>query len=195
MNKKCTRLIVFSTLVVSQTFAGAAASRAQSLIATNEKRPAPNTEAAITATSAVSKYSDPQTGTTVAEAVAYALEHNGELQAARKEIEAANALVKQAALRANPMLEASVAKTISGTDNNVMSQGSLPMELGGRRATRIKVAERELEMRRQDVVNRERLLSAEVRAKFGEAIAAILKLGLAQDLIDSSRSGYNLVAA
>ncbi|HJZ82838.1 MAG TPA: TolC family protein [Pyrinomonadaceae bacterium] len=195
MNKKCTRLIVFSTLVVSQTFAGAAASRAQSLIATNEKRPAPNTEAAITATSAVSKYSDPQTGTTVAEAVAYALEHNGELQAARKEIEAANALVKQAALRANPMLEASVAKTISGTDNNVMIQGSLPMELGGRRATRIKVAERELEMRRQDVVNRERLLSAEVRAKFGEAIAAILKLGLAQDLIDSSRSGYNLVAA
>jgi len=132
---------------------------------------------------------------TVDQVVAYSLEHNGELLAARKEIEAASGLVKQAALRANPTVEANVAKTISGRDNSAMVQATLPMELGGRRPARIKVAEGELEMRRQDVANRERLLAAEVRAKFGEAIAAILKLGFDQDLIDTSQRGYNLVAA
>ena len=52
--------------------------------------------------SAVARYADPQAGLTVEQAVAYALEHNGELLAARKEIDVATALVKQAALRANP---------------------------------------------------------------------------------------------
>src|SRR5262245_9949303 len=82
------------------------------------------------------RYFDPQAGMTADQAVAYALAHNGELLAARKEIDAANALVKQAALRANPMLEIGGAKTILGTDNNVMVQGTLPLELGGRRAAR-----------------------------------------------------------
>lgn len=145
--------------------------------------------------SAVARYADPQTGLTVDQAVAYALEHNGELLAARKEIDAANALVKQATLRANPKVDASVSKTITETDNNVTLNGMLPLELGGRRPARIRVAERELEMRRQDVANRERMLAADVRAKFGEALAAILKLGFDEDLITTSQRGYNLVAA
>jgi cobalt-zinc-cadmium efflux system outer membrane protein len=145
--------------------------------------------------SPVARYSDPQAGMTVDQAVAYALEHNGELQAARKEIDAAAALVKQAGLRANPKVDASVAKTITGMDNTVTLQGMLPLELGGRRSARVKVAERELEMRREDLANRQRLLAAEVRAKFGEALAAILKLGFDQDLIDTSQRGYNLVVA
>jgi cobalt-zinc-cadmium efflux system outer membrane protein len=184
-----TALVVWQILVLT-------AARAQTLAANAEKRPAvTNSGPPITPASPVANYSDPQNGMTVDEAVAYALEHNGDLLAARKEIDAATAMVKQAALRANPTLEANVAKTVSGADNNVMIQGSLPLELGGRRSTRIKVADRELEMRRADVANRERLLAADVRAKFGEAISAILKLGLDQDLIDSSQRGYNLVAA
>jgi cobalt-zinc-cadmium efflux system outer membrane protein len=71
----------------------------------------------------------------------------------------------------------------------------LPLELGGRRPARIRVAERELDMRRQDVANRERILAADVRAKFGEALAAIFKLGFDEDLIATSQRGYNLVAA
>jgi cobalt-zinc-cadmium efflux system outer membrane protein len=71
----------------------------------------------------------------------------------------------------------------------------LPLELGGRRPARIRVAERELEMRRQDVVDRERVLAADVRAKFGDALAAILKLGFDEDVIATSQHGYNLVAA
>ncbi|HXM47169.1 MAG TPA: TolC family protein [Pyrinomonadaceae bacterium] len=145
--------------------------------------------------SATARYADLQAGLTVDQAVAYALEHNGELLAARKEIDAASALVKQAALRANPKVDVSVSKTITGTDNNITVSGMLPLELGGRRPARIRVAERELEMRRQDVANRERMLAADVRAKFGEALAAILKLGFDEDLIGTSQRGYNLVAA
>src|SRR6476661_1875116 len=63
------------------------------------------------------------------------------------------------------------------------------------RRARMRVAERELEMRRQDVANRERMLAADVRDKFGEALAAILKLGFDEDLIATSQRGYNLVTA
>ncbi|MGH9961762.1 MAG: hypothetical protein ACREBC_32310, partial [Pyrinomonadaceae bacterium] len=49
--------------------------------------------------SSLAKYFDPSNGLTVDDVVAYALAHNGELLAARKEIEAARALVKQAGLR------------------------------------------------------------------------------------------------
>jgi len=190
------RLTIAVMLMTIQLGAGADTGRAQSLVArTEDKLSNPVSIGAAAPFSPLTKYWDQQTGMTVEQAVAYALEHNGELLAARKEIEAASALVKQAALRANPTVETNVAKTMSGRDNTAMIQGTLPLELGGRRSTRIKVAERELEMRRQEVANRERLLAAEVRAKFGEAIAAILKLGFDQDLIDTSQRGYKLVAA
>jgi len=50
----------------------------------------------------------------------------------------------------------------------------LPLELGGRRAARIAVAQRELELREHELANRERLLAAEVRLKFGETLAQAL---------------------
>src|SRR5882762_2681376 len=50
-------------------------------------------------------------------------------------------------------------------------------------------------MRRQDVADRERIIAAAVRVKFGEAMAAVLKLGFDEDLIATSQHGYNLVAA
>lgn len=132
---------------------------------------------------------------TADEAVTYALEHNGELLAARKEIEAGRALVRQAALRANPSLEINGAKQANGPDYTTMVTGMLPLELGGRRTARITVAERELELREKMVADRERLLAAEVRAKFGAALAEILKLGFAEELLTTSQRGYRLVQA
>ncbi|MDX6528191.1 MAG: outer membrane protein heavy metal efflux system [Blastocatellia bacterium] len=188
--------IIAIVFAVAQILSGASAALAQSSSGDFEKRlVVMNASLSLPPHSSLTKYSDPQTGMTVDQAVAYALEHNGELLAAHKEIDAASALVKQSTLRANPKLDASVAKTIMGRDNNVTVNGMLPLELGGRRPARIKVAERELDMRRQDVANRERMLAADVRAKFGEALAAILKLGFDEDLIATSQRGYNLVAA
>jgi len=189
-------LIIASVLALAQTLSSVSAVLAQSSDADSKKRLSViNASLTLPPNSSVTKYFDPQTGLTVEQAVAFALEHNGELLAARKEIDAATGLLKQATLRANPKVDASVSKTIMGADNNITLNGMLPLELGGRRPARIRIAERELEMRRQDVSNRERMLAADVRTKFGEALAAILKLGFDEDLIATSQRSYNLVAA
>jgi outer membrane protein, heavy metal efflux system len=198
MNKqwRVRAFLIVSVLAIAQILSGASAVLAQLSEPDLETRLAViNTSLSLSSNSSLTKYFDPQTGITVDQAVTYALEHNGELLAAHKEIDAASGLVKQAALRANPKVDATVSKTVTGTDNNITVNGMLPLELGGRRPARIRVAERELEMRRQDVANRERMLAADVRAKFGEAVAAILKLGFDEDLIATSQRGYNLVAA
>jgi len=102
-------------------------------------------------------------------------------------------MVKQARLRSNPSLETSGQKQIGGTDNTLMVQGMLPLELGGRRGARIKVAEREVTVREKAVADRERILAADVRLKFGEAIAQTLKLKLFDDLIETAQQGYQLI--
>ncbi len=71
----------------------------------------------------------------------------------------------------------------------------LPLELGGRRSARILVAQRELEMKVRLLTDRERLVAAEVRAKFGEALGELLKLGFTEDLLLTTDEGYRLVAA
>ncbi|MDQ3750242.1 MAG: TolC family protein [Acidobacteriota bacterium] len=147
------------------------------------------------APSSLTKYLDAVQGKTADDLVAYALENNAELAAARKEIEAARALVKQARLRPNPSVEFSRQEQIGGKDNDTMIAGSLPLELGGRRRARINVAIAELTIREKEVANRERLLAAEVRAKFSEALAAALKLKLTEDLLETALNSFRLVQA
>src|SRR5439155_8231159 len=143
-----------------------------------------------------SRYLDQTNGMTANEAVAYALAHNGEVEAARKEIDAARAMVKQARLRANPKLDIEGARQIPpGKDDRVMASTMLPLELGGRRAARIAVAEREVELREREVANRERLLAAEVRIKFGEALVQALKLSFTDELVEANQQSFNLIAA
>lgn len=141
------------------------------------------------------RYVDPAAGMTVDEAVAYAFAHNNELDAVRSEVESARALVRQASSRPNPRVDISGSRQINGKDNSAMVTGTLPLELGGRRAARVTVAERELEMRELEVSDRERHLAADVRAKYGEALATILKLGFDEDLVSASQRGYKLVVA
>jgi cobalt-zinc-cadmium efflux system outer membrane protein len=143
----------------------------------------------------LSRYFDPNSGMTADEGVAYALSHNADLLAVRKEIEAARALVRQAALRANPMIDVERKEQINGSDNDTMLGGTLPLELGGRRSARILVAQRELEMKEWLLTDRERLLAAEVRAKFGQALGEMLKLAFTENLLTTTDRGYRLVAA
>lgn len=144
---------------------------------------------------ALSRYLDQTNGLTADDAVAYALAHNGELQAARKEIDAARAMVKQARLRANPKLDLDGTRQINGKDNTLMAGAMLPLELGGRRPARIAVAEREVEVREREVANRERILAAEIRLKFGEALAQALKLSFTDELVEANQQSFNLIAA
>jgi len=143
----------------------------------------------------LSRCFDPKGGMTADEAVAYALSHNADLLAVRKEIEAARALVRQAASRANPMIDVERKEQLNGSDNDTMIGGTLPLELGGRRSARILVAQRELEMKERMLTDRERLLAAEVKAKFGQALGEILKLAFTENLLTTTDRGYRLVAA
>jgi Cu(I)/Ag(I) efflux system membrane protein CusA/SilA len=146
--------------------------------------------------SEASRYLDQTNGLTADEAVTYALAHNGELEAARKEIDAAKAMVKQARLRANPKLDIEGTRQIPpGKDNTIMAGAMLPLEVGGRRPARIAVAEREVEVREREVANRERLLASEIRMKFGEALAQALKLSFTDELVDANQQSFNLIAA
>ena len=145
---------------------------------------------------AISRYLDQTTGMTADEAVAYALAHNVELEAMRKEVDAAKAMVKQARLRANPMLDVEGKRQAPpGRDNTVMAGVSLPLELNGRVPTRIAVAEREVEVREREFANRERMLAGDVRMKVGEALAQALKLSFTDELVDANQRSFNLIAA
>ena len=153
------------------------------------------TPAASPPTYTYTLYLDQVGGMTANEAVAYAIKNNAELEALRREVSAGEALIRQARLRPNPTVEVSGSKMINGPDNSIMIEGGLPLELGGRRGARIRIAERELEVRRLAVSERERQLAAEVRTKFGEALAAILKLKFVEDMHTAATENYSLVAA
>ncbi|MGH9946308.1 MAG: TolC family protein [Pyrinomonadaceae bacterium] len=141
------------------------------------------------------RYLDQIGGVTADEAVRIALEKNDELAAVRKEIDAARGLLRQAKLRPNPSVEFNRREQIGGPDNNTIIGGSLPLELGGRRNARVKVAEAELQMRENQVANSERLLAAEVRMKFGDALAQTLKLNVIDRLLESALEGFRLIQA
>lgn len=156
---------------------------------------APDSTTQPTQTS-VSRYIDQTNGMTADEAVAYALAHNAELEAARKEINAARAMVQQARLRANPMLDVEGKRQVPpGRDNTVMAGVTLPLELNGRVPTRVAVAEREVAVREREFANRERVLAGEVRMKFGEALAEALKLSFTDQLVEANQQSFNLIAA
>lgn len=137
-----------------------------------------------------------QTGGLAADAaVALALKDNGEIQALRNEVDAARALVKQARLRPNPKVAFNGSEQIGGMDNSQMAEVMLPLELGGRRAARVTVANRELSIRELALANQERLLASVVRVKFGESLAAIKRLEVAEKTLAAAILGYGLVSA
>ena len=83
----------------------------------------PQSPTALVKTELVTQYLDPKDGMTADAAVSYALAHNAELDAARKEIESARALVKQARLRANPRLDIEATRQFPpGKDNSIMAE-------------------------------------------------------------------------
>lgn len=141
------------------------------------------------------RFLDYAVGMTAEQAVAFALGNNAELSALRKEAEAGEELIRQAKLRANPTLQLSGTKQMNGDDNSFMIEGGIPLELAGRRGARIRIAEAESDIRKLAVAERERQLAAEVRIKFGEAIAAILKLKFTEEMLSAAEENYNLVSA
>jgi outer membrane protein, heavy metal efflux system len=130
---------------------------------------------------------------TVDELVTRALADNPELRAVRTEVDAARGRLLQAGLRPNPMLDISGQSSVTGPDNNITVGVTLPLDLNRRKAGRVGVAERELEMKGAQVAERERQLSAEVRMKAGELLAARRNLRFTEELLEVNRKALGLV--
>ncbi len=129
---------------------------------------------------------------TLDQLVARAIADNPELRGARAEIDAAMGRVQQAGLRPNPMLDLSGQKAL-GPDNNVMIGVTVPLDRGGRKEARVAVAERELQMKRALVLDRERRLASDVRLKAGEYFAGIRNLTVTDELLGANRNALRLV--
>ena len=176
--------------------ATAIAQSTQGEVATNKVRNIPSVAVPAPVKTGTAVYLNPVDGTSVEDAVRYALTHHKGLLADRKLIEEAQGRLKQAALRANPMLDASHTSDLGEFAQGEFSVGvSVPLELGGRRARRIEVAERELERMRFEVAERERKLAAEIRAKYGEAVEAARNLELNERLLELNQQSYGLIKA
>ena len=142
-----------------------------------------------------SQYVDSVNGLTADALVRYAHAHNGELAAARQMIAEARGRLRQAGVRANPMLEASGTRAANTPDNKLMVGAELPLELGGRRSARVVVASAEFRVREAEVADFERKLAADARMKYADAQAAARNLKFTEDLLTLTRDSHRLVQA
>jgi len=130
---------------------------------------------------------------TVEGLVTQALAQNPEIQAMRAEVEAAGGRLRQAGLRPNPMLEFSGQKSVYSPDNNVGVGVTIPLDLNGRLEGRVGVAEREAEMKRKQLSDKERKMRAEVRMKAGEVLAARRNLRFTEELLQANRRAQGVL--
>ncbi len=122
--------------------------------------------------------------------VEFSLQNNGELKSFREEKGIRDAGKIRAGLLPNPTIElegATGALTGSSAENSLSLGVSQEFFLAGKRDKRLAIAERELEMYRWQVADRERILREEVKTGFYEAILAQHRIVLADRSIALSR--------
>ena len=150
---------------------------------------------AVAAAAAPARAQSPPAGSaTVEELVARAIAENPEILAAQADAEAARGRLLQAGFRPNPMLDLGGQKALS-SDNNISVGLTLPLDLNRRKEGRVGVAERELEMKRAQVVDRERRLRAEVRTKAADLLAARRDRDVADELLRVNREALAWLAS
>lgn len=127
------------------------------------------------------RYAGPD-GMSLAEAIARARQHEPGLRAARSGPEVAAALQTQAGLRPNPIVSVERRAARGGPERETMASVEWPLDLF-RRSGRLAVAAGELEAARHAVNNRERLLAGDVRARYGDVLAALADLTVLDGLV------------
>lgn len=133
----------------------------------------------------VGRYFDPLQGVSSSDLVRRALATNGELLAARIDIERARARLRQAGLRPNPTIdfEQTTGRFTGSAGERATSIGiAVPFELGGKRPRRIELAQAELQAAEAEVADRERKLASDVRASYAEALASLRELEITENL-------------
>lgn len=138
-------------------------------------------------TSVLTNYYHPQDGISLNELISRALKSNGELQAARLDINRARARLLQARQRPNPTVEfeQSSGRILGSTGGGNFTLGaSIPIEIYGRRTRRVEVAQIEIEASEALVGNRERQLTANVLTSYADALASLRELEATENLLE-----------
>jgi cobalt-zinc-cadmium efflux system outer membrane protein len=142
----------------------------------------------------MASFVDPVNGLTLEQAIQQALDREPGLRAARTEIEVARGASTQAALRPNPTVTFSHLSEPAGTDAQTRVEVQWPLDLF-RKTGRVNVATRELEATEAATADRERLLIADVRMKFGEVLAAVRELSVIDEFVGVTSRQHELMSA
>jgi outer membrane protein, heavy metal efflux system len=138
-------------------------------------------------TSVLPNYYDPQDGVSINELIDRAMRSNQDLVAVRLEIDKARARLNQARLRPNPTLEfeqESGRLVGNGGDGQFTVGFSLPIEIYGRRQSRVNLAQIQIEASESEVRNRERTLVASILTNYAEALGALRELDATEKLLE-----------
>ncbi len=137
---------------------------------------------------------DPVNGLSLDQAITGALAQEPSLRAARTTVDVARGMQVQAGLRKNLSLSGELRGEPAGSDNQTMLSVEWPLDLF-RRQGRMAVAEREVTVAELSVADRERLLASDVRARFGEVLAAVRDLTVLEELVAAAYRQRDLLRA
>lgn len=138
------------------------------------------------------RYVDPINGLSLEQAIERALEQEPSLRAARSDIDIARGMRLQASLRPNPSVSFERREEPAGTDNQTTVAVEWPLDLF-RRNRRVAVADREVTAVQLAVADRERLLAAEVRRRYGDVLAAVREVAIFDELVATTRRQYEVL--
>ena len=132
------------------------------------------------------RYVDLANGLSLEQAIARALEQEPSMRAARTQIDVARGMRLQASLRPNPSVSFEQRAEPAGTDSQTTVAVEWPLDLF-RRTPRVAAADREAAAVALAVADRERLLAAEVRKRYGEVLATVRDLAILDELVGTTR--------
>lgn len=140
-------------------------------------------------------YVDAAQGSSAIDMVRRAVTSNRSLAAARLSVERAQARLVQVQLYPNPALdlEHTTGKFTGAPDERETTAGvSFPLELGGKRRSRIDIARAELDVARAELAERQRQLTNDVLTAYVEALASLRELDTTARLndLDVETGGY-----
>ena len=121
----------------------------------------------------------PDTGMSFDQLAQTALAQNKNLQAAREQLRQAEARLRQAAVHPNPSLDVSTSTDVlfgNEGESGFAVTFSQPIELGGKRMKRIRVAEAEAELAKAEITDAERQLAGQLRIAYLRAAETSARL-------------------
>jgi outer membrane protein, heavy metal efflux system len=135
---------------------------------------------------------DPANGLSLDQAIARAIEQEPSLRVARSQVEVAQGTKLQASLRPNPSVSFERREEPGGTDNLTTVGVEWPLDLF-RRDGRIAVADHGITAAQLSAADRERLLVAEVRTRYGDVLATIRDLMLFDEIVAATQNQFDLL--